>query len=117
MSAGIYVIVVKDANGCTKTTQKEVEELSPIPEIYDAFTPNGDGVNDYWNIYYLDLLYPNCIVKVYSTWGTLVFSSNGYPEPWDGTKNGNELPAGTYYYVIDYGDGSDPLTGTVNIIK
>lgn len=117
LSAGIYVIVVKDANGCTKTTQKEVEELSPIPEIYDAFTPNLDGVNDYWNIYYLDLLYPNCIVKVYSTWGTLVFSSNGYPEPWDGTKNGTELPAGTYIYVIDLGDGSDPMTGTVNIIK
>jgi len=117
LSAGIYVIVVKDANGCTKTIQKEVEELSPIPEIYDAFTPNGDGVNDYWNIYYLDLLYPNCIVKVYSTWGTLVFSSNGYPEPWDGTRNGTKLPAGTYIYVIDLGDGSDPMTGTVNIIK
>ncbi len=107
-------VVVKDANGCTVTRQFTV--IIEI-EIYDAFTPNADGINDLWNIHGLNIMYPNCIVKVYSTWGTLVFSSNGYPEPWDGTRNGTELPAGTYIYVIDLGDGSDPMTGTVNIIK
>lgn len=114
ISTAQITVVVKDANGCTATGQFTV--IIEI-EIYDAFTPNADGINDLWNIHGLNIMYPNCIVKVYSTWGTLVFSSNSYPEPWDGTRNGTELPAGTYIYVIDLGDGSDPMTGTVNIIK
>jgi len=58
------------------------------------------------------------VVRIYNTWGNLVFeSARGYPEPWDGTKDDTALPAGTYFYVIDKGDGSDPLSGTVNIVK
>jgi gliding motility-associated-like protein len=84
--------------------------------IYDAFSPNGDTKNDVWNIGNISQ-YPNCKVKIINAWGNQVFSSDGYPEPWDGTYNGNDLPSGTYYYFIDLGDGSDPLTGPVNIVK
>jgi gliding motility-associated-like protein len=57
-------------------------------------------------------------VKIYNSWGSLVFNSAvGYPEPWDGTYNGKALPAGTYYYIIDLDNGENPKSGTVNIIK
>jgi gliding motility-associated-like protein len=84
--------------------------------IYDAFSPNADGKNDVWNIRNIQA-YPNCVVKIFNSWGIAVFDSKGYDEPWDGKHNGNELPAGTYYYYIDLGDGNETFTGTVNIVK
>ncbi len=82
----------------------------------NAFSPNGDGVNDTWDI---NLLYnhPDCTVKVFSRSGLLVFSSIGYTKPWDGTYKGVSLPVGPYYYIIDLKDGSDILSGTVNLVK
>jgi hypothetical protein len=47
----------------------------------------------------------------------MVFSSTGYETPWDGMYEGKDLPAGTYYYVIDPGDGSEVLSGPVSIVK
>ena len=46
--------------------------------------------------------YPNSMLTVYSRNGQPVFQSAGYPHPWNGTYNGKQLPAGTYYYVIDF---------------
>jgi gliding motility-associated-like protein len=84
--------------------------------VYDAFSPNGDGKNDVWNIPGIGN-YPNCSVKIFNTWGIAVFTSNGYGTPWDGKYKGNDLPSGTYYYVIDPGDGSGELTGSVSLVK
>jgi len=84
--------------------------------IYDAFSPNADGRNDLWNIGNIGL-YPDCKVIVFNTWGNKVFSSDGYTEPWDGKYNGKDLPAGTYYYTIDLGDGSEVLSGPVSIVR
>ena len=113
-----YTVVVKDANGCEDT--EEVEVTCPLGAcvVYEAITPNGDGYNDVWDLEECREIYPEMVVQIFSTWGNLVFESpGGYPEPWDGTKDGTELPAGTYFYVIDKGEGSDPVSGTVNIIK
>ncbi|MBN2613961.1 MAG: gliding motility-associated C-terminal domain-containing protein [Bacteroidales bacterium] len=84
--------------------------------IYDAFSPNGDGKNDVWNIGNISS-YPDCKVKIFNAWGNTVFTSDGYSQPWDGKFNGKELPSGTYYYVIDPGNGTETLTGPVNIVK
>lgn len=89
--------------------------LSNIP---NAFTPNDDNVNDTW---YFDesSAFPNILVEIFDRWGKLVFrSERGYPEPWDGRNmNGREMPMDSYYYVIDPGDGSDNIEGTVTIIR
>jgi len=81
-----------------------------------VFSLNSDGKNDVWHIGHIGF-YPNCSVKIFNTWGVAVFSSKGYGIPWDGKHNGNDLPSGTYYYVIDPGDGSGVLTGPVSIVK
>ena len=116
-----YSVYVKDVNGCRDSIISVIVSgcgVSKPCEIYEAFTPNDDGKNDVWNLH-CQIDYPDMLVRIFNTWGNTVFeSARGYPEPWDGTaKNGNELPAGTYFYVIDWGDGGDPTSGTVNIIK
>jgi SulP family sulfate permease len=70
-------------------------------ELYfpPAFTPNGDGVNDDWNIKNIDR-YPDAEVKVFSDGNKLVFESIGYKEPWNGQFNGELLSPGEYKYLI-----------------
>ena len=84
--------------------------------IYNEFSPNGDGVNDFFKI---DCIanYPNNRLQVYNRWGNIVFEQRGYNNDWDGITNGRAaiqkgdlLPVGTYYYILDLGDGSEPRT-------
>jgi len=122
LDVGTYAVDVFDDNDCGPVSSSPLEvQQSPTYEcaidIYNAFSPNNDGINDRWNIYRIEN-YPNAVVKVYNNWGTIVFTSTaGYPTPWDGTFNGKALPAGTYYYIIDLDNGEQPKSGTVNIIK
>ncbi len=118
LAIGNYTISVDDANHCGPVTRtaEVTESASCELIIYDAFSPNGDGVNDLWNIHGIEM-YTNCMVRVFNSWGKQVFSSKGYTKPWDGTYKGKALPAGTYYYTIDLGPGEKSYSGTVNIIK
>ncbi|NDA60491.1 MAG: hypothetical protein EBX50_00475 [Chitinophagia bacterium] len=86
-----------------------------IPAISNAFSPNGDGINDYWR---LDILkdYPKATVQVFTRLGQLVFSGIGYHQPWDGRYKGELLPVGTYYYTVDLQIGKPPLIGSISII-
>jgi len=84
--------------------------------IYDAFSPNGDDKNPVWHIGNIEN-FPDCTVRIFNIWGIEVFSSKGYGIPWDGKYEGKDLPSGTYYYVIDPGDGSSTRTGAVSIVK
>jgi gliding motility-associated-like protein len=88
----------------------------PAIVVPNTFTPNADGINDTWNIKYLDL-YKSCNVNVFNRWGQPVFSSIGYGKPWNGVYNGIALPTGTYYYVIDLKNNSKILSGFVAIIR
>ena len=85
-------------------------------KIPNAFTPNGDGVNDTWNIANIDS-YPNCTVNIYNRWGQNVFSSVGYGKSWDGRYKGTLLPVSTYYYIIDLKNDSKPYSGSITIIR
>ena len=80
----------------------------------NTFTPNGDGINDLWEIAGLTT-YPDCKVKTYNRYGKLVFQSVGYSKPWDGLYNGAHLPVGTYYYVIDF--NKSKISGYVELVR
>ena len=105
---------------CTITDEVTVFVTNSL-EIPNTFSPNGDGVNETWEILGIEK-YPDCNIQVYTRWGQLVFQATGYSvnKRWDGTsKNGKELAPSAYYYVINLrsDDFPDPIKGTVSIIK
>lgn len=110
-----YTLTVETADGCKASDQVFVKVLK-TPTVPNAFSPNGDGVHDRWEIEYLDS-YPGATVEIFNRYGQKVFESKGYAKPWDGTLNGKALPIGTYYYIIDPKNGRKPITGFVDIIR
>ncbi|MBK9176417.1 MAG: gliding motility-associated C-terminal domain-containing protein [Flavobacteriales bacterium] len=105
-------------NGCTYTDTVYVEVIQLI-DPPNTFTPNGDGMNDTWEVPGI-ADYPGSEVIIYDRWGQKVFNSNGYREPWDGTNNGRPLSEGTYYYFIQLNEvegRSAPYLGFVSIIR
>jgi gliding motility-associated-like protein len=85
-----------------------------LPNI---ISPNGDLINDYWEIERKEL-YPNMEVKIFNRRGRLIWKSDrGYGRPWDGKGDGKDLPIDSYHYIIDLHDGSKPVLGTITIVK
>jgi len=116
-TGGVYSVKVTDENGCMASDTVTIKEVNcSLANIPNTFTPNGDGINDVWNIYALQG-YPGCKVFVYTRYGQQVFSSINYSIPWDGRYNGKELPVGVYYYIIDLNDGKPPVSGYVTIVR
>ena len=114
---GSYIITITDFNNCEY-------ELNPILledvdedciKIPNAFTPNGDGINDTWIIENIDM-FPSAYIHVYNRWGQQIFEAKGLDDPWDGTYNGKFVPAGTYIYIVNLYDGTDARTGFVTVI-
>jgi gliding motility-associated-like protein len=86
------------------------------PTIPNTFSPNGDGIHDRWEIKYLDT-YPGATIEIFNRYGQQVFYSVGYTTPWDGKYKGKDLPAGTYYYLINPKNGRKQIAGFVDIIR
>lgn len=109
------------SNGICSITDEVTVFVDSELEIPNTFSPNGDGINDTWEILGIEA-YPNCHIQVYTRWGQLVFQTSGYSKEkrWDGTSNsGRELATGTYYYVINLRDDQydEPLKGIVSIVR
>ncbi|NVO29625.1 T9SS type B sorting domain-containing protein [Hymenobacter lapidiphilus] len=86
--------------GCAATDQVTVTVREAI-RIPNAFTPNGDGRNDTWQIEFIEQ-FPDNTVTVFNRWGAQVFSAQNYSRAneWRGDINGKPAPVGTYYYVV-----------------
>ena len=92
--------------------------------VTQFISPNGDGLNDTWEIPEL-ANYPNNVVKVFNRWGNRVLEEKGYSGGWNGVANINGsnntlgsgmLPEGTYFYIIDLGDENfEPYVGYMQI--
>ncbi len=111
----LYTLTVTAPGGCAVTDQMFVDVLK-MPRIPNTFSPNNDRTNDLWEIQYLDE-YIEQHTQVFTRTGQKVFESRGRYKPWDGRYKGKELPMDTYYYIIEAGNGRDPVTGYVTIIK
>jgi gliding motility-associated-like protein len=85
---------------CAASDQVTVTVRQPI-RIPNAFSPNGDGNDDTWQIDFIDQ-FPDNTVTVFNRWGTKIFSATNYSRAneWRGDINGQPAPFGTYYYVI-----------------
>jgi gliding motility-associated-like protein len=118
--AGDYTLVVS-ANGCSSapsTVFVIIDDCDYKFFIPEGFSPNGDGINDLFVIRGIDR-YPANTFVIFNRWGNKVFEASPYQNTWDGKATmglrvgGDELPIGTYFYVLDLGDGSDVYKGTI----
>ncbi len=110
-----YTLIVTSSDGCIESDKVDVF-VAGLPIIPNTFTPNNDGVNDTWNIKYLET-YVNAKITIFNRFGNPMFSSLGYDVPWDGRTNGKEVPVGVYYYIIDPKNGDKPFSGSVTVIR
>lgn len=98
-----YTMTVTDANGCLSADNVQITVLPYCLKVMDAFTPNGDGMNDKWVVTNNGGL---CVEQVYVTvfnrYGNIVYKNDNYTNNWDGTYNGKPVADGTYYYAINY---------------
>ncbi len=111
----VYSLKVTGIGGCERTDKVKIFALKLL-DLPNTFTPNGDGVNDLWEIKNLSL-YNDCVVEIYTPQGLVVYRSVNYSKPWDGKYNGKPLPSGTYYYVINTNSERKSIAGYVTILK
>lgn len=109
-----YTLEVTDACNYVSSDQVFIKVLKNIT-IPNAFSPNGDGVNDLWNVAGLDS-YLDADILIFNRFGSIIFRSKGYKEAWDGKYLGNALARGTYYYSIDLNNGTQLYSGSILII-
>ncbi len=95
------------------TLDRCLDDLTdPVPQI---ITPNGDGINDFWVVENVDYFEKNR-VEIFNRWGNLVFKTSPYNNTWDGKNiKGVDLPDGTYFYILDIGNGVATRTGFIII--
>jgi gliding motility-associated-like protein len=115
MDDGVYKLTATGDHNCTASDELKVLVQRPVA-VPNAFSPNGDGINDTWMIKNL-ILYPDAILEVYNRYGQMVYRSIGYNTPWDGRMSGNPVPIGVYYYVIQLRNGDPPIKGSVTIVR
>ena len=111
----IYTLTATGQGGCTASDFMSVKVLQPI-DIPNAFSPNGDGINDRWEIMNL-IDYADCDVQIFNRYGQRIYQQSGYTKAWDGTINGSPMPVGVYYYIIDLKNGLQKRNGSVTIIR
>ena len=112
-------LTVTDASGNSSSCTSHVTVKQPVKplKIPSGFSPNGDGIADTWEIQGLRE-YPNNSVVIFNRWGSEIYSAAPYTNDWAGqvTTNhlGGALPAGTYFYKLDLGNG-DVRTGYLQL--
>jgi len=112
-----YTLHVVSNVGCTEATSAVFVRVYKVLAAVNSFSPNGDGINDNWFVKNADN-YPKADFSVYNRYGQLIYHSIGYSKPWDGSANGGRLPAGTYYYIIDFKDDYVPKqSGWVLLVR
>ena len=102
--------------GCSSTTDDVFIKVYPKVIIPNTFSPNGDNVNDTWNIP-AAATFPNPIIKVTNRYGQLVYQSTGPFKPWDGKMDGKDLPPAVYYYTIYLKKDFQTYTGWVMLMR
>jgi gliding motility-associated-like protein len=120
---GEYFVQVTDARACTS----EVVMGNIANERFACFeervviTPDGNGSNDEFILFCADTEFNNNHLEIYNRWGQLVYEVDNYDNTWEGTaQNGEDLPEGPYYWVLDYVEPNgqaQQLRGSLTIVR
>lgn len=117
---GTYTLEVQDFNGCNGTDSMQLLDAHCIPfEMPNAFTPNGDGLNDLFGPYLTQLVSGYKMI-IWNRWGQTVFESSNPSVKWNGRTGSVEQGSGTYIYQISFNDSDGKpvkLQGSVVLIR
>lgn len=124
--SGTYMVTLNFGCG-TASNQRAVfvKSCEHAPEglsVPEGFSPNGDGINDHFVIKGI-LHYPDNTITIFNRWGNEVYTASPYTNQWDGrmqkglSVSGDELPVGTYFYILDPGDGSKVMRGYIYLTR
>ena len=108
-----YFAAQNTSTGCESSQRLAVTaDLTGCDSVFipEGFSPNGDGINDLFEMKNIDIIYPNYTIEIFNRNGSVVFKGNASIGPWNGQANqnrlgGNTLPNGTYFYIINYNNG------------
>lgn len=113
----IWVRIDDEQNGCYSLTSFELLTKNCEPIVYNAVSPDNDGLNDFFFIEGLRDIFINFKLEIYNRWGRLLWTGNNNKTDWNGysenTLGNNEAPSGTYYYILYLNDPDypKPITG------
>ncbi|MEE1962237.1 Calx-beta domain-containing protein [Allomuricauda taeanensis] len=107
---------VASNNTATVSVQVNRSQCEDPGTICNIFSPDGDGINDLLTLVG-HISYPNNTFEVFDRYGNSVFQMDGYNSTWDGTGKNGDLPKGTYFYLLDLGDGSEVVKGWIQIVR
>lgn len=109
---GTYEVTLYNGFTCITDRIEVVEDCRPIIFAPNAFSPNGNGVNDEFFIFPNDYV-DRFEILIYTRWGELVYRSDNKDFRWDGYYKGNLLPPGTYAYILKFSSSLEPAIGTI----
>ncbi|MFB0903400.1 MAG: gliding motility-associated C-terminal domain-containing protein, partial [Nonlabens sp.] len=122
-----YAVLIDPVTGCESSVRLQVTvDLSACSEltIPDGFSPNGDGVNESFDIDNLNFLYPNFSIYFYNRYGSLVYEGTANTPRFNGFSNqpallnDGKLPVGVYYYILKFNDGTTkPSQGRIYLSR
>lgn len=110
-----YTLYVLPGQGCPVVSDDVFVFVYKSLNVPNAFSPNGDGINDVWLVKGLET-YPGSVTKIYNRSGMLVFEGKSGAS-WDGTYKNQPVPIGTYYYLIDLHIGKPVMSGWIAVIR
>ncbi|MPM00371.1 hypothetical protein SDC9_46595 [bioreactor metagenome] len=122
--AGDYRVMVEDENGCRGADSVSLVPCNIELRIPNAFTPNGDGLNDIFRPIFIGWEPSKYSMHIYTKWGQLIYEGYDPGEGWDGTVDGVLVPPNSFVYVIAFEAPSyvtrltsSPVTGSVTVIR
>ncbi|MGM0579223.1 MAG: MBG domain-containing protein [Bacteroidota bacterium] len=110
--------IISDGENQSESISREVQLVNLLPELglINAFTPDGNNVNDNWDFINLEA-FEQVNISVYNAQGLIVYHCKTNDCAWDGNFNNKKLPSGTYFYLIKLNNGRRKYEGNVTILR
>jgi gliding motility-associated-like protein len=110
-----YTLTVSNKDGCA-VAEEVLVTVHIDPFIPNAFSANGDAINDTWSIKYLET-FTNATIRIFNRYGQEVFYAKQYNTPWYGRLKNIDMPVGVYYYIIEPNNGRNRYTGSITFLR